>query len=339
MEINFLESSNIVFAEPTNTSVDLSKQTDIIDIIREYMMTIDFQEGLHKYLKSEQFQLVINTNINNLIEFNREFIPFDKQLVQDAMVNPSSILTIFNSEQIKILIDQLLSFNQITNDQYNALLLDNNQVIQFNDGIIFVLDKHFNFKSHIPLMEDLLENGLDTSVIKVVQDNPHLVINNDLIYNITKDFLNDLFSEHKFLDFDKAEMILRFPQNILQIIPMDEVIHLLLMVQPFLEFISDDKIQNVQNKQLTNNSNIIDVFSTNEIKQIITKHTEIKYWVLRALDVRSVQQLFDRLQDQLLSVDLVEIIRGILNNMGYKKVVITREMVTLWINEVKEQYE
>jgi len=339
VEINFLESSNIVFAKPTNSSVDLSEQTEIIDIIRSYMETTEFQQGLHNYLKSEQFQLIINTNVNNLIEFNREFIPFDKDLVSQALTHPSLILTIFDDEQIKILIDQLLSFSQITNDQYNALINNPTIITQYHDELLFVLEKHFNFKSHIPLMDDLLENGLDSSIIKVVQDNPSLVINNDLIYNITRDFLNDLFSEHKFLDFDKAEMILRFPQNILQIIPMDEMIHLLHMVQPFLEFISDDKIQLVLNKQLTNDSTIIDVFSTNEIKQIITKHTEIKYWVLRALDVRSVQKLFDSLSDQLLSVDMVDIINNILNNMGYEKVTITKEMVTNWINEVKEQYE
>ncbi len=251
----------------------------------------------------------LNLIVDERIKYDREYIILDRDKIALGIADPDQLLTIFNDYEIDQFLKQALEMDYITQAEYDSLVVDSStlyDIVLMND-IHTLLYKQLTYITKIPAMEDLESNGLLDSIINVIQQNPDLTIDNPTVINYTDNYLLQLLNTTHFVSFNNAEYILDKPNDLLQIIP-DQVIELLNRVKPFLSYITDDKINEIQTKIDNSNYSIDGIFSVNEIKLIIEKEIQLKYYILKALTPEKIIELFETFKQELIDIEIESLV-------------------------------
>ncbi len=247
----------------------------------------------------------LNVIIDERVKFDREYIILDRTKIHDAIEDPDTLLAIFNDYEMGILFKQSLEMGYLTQLEYDELQIDSSRVYEFilMDNIHDLLMKQFTYITKIPNISDLESNGLLDSIIRTIQNNPHLLIDQPLVEQYTDEYLIESLETHNFISFNDTEFILEKQSDFIQILGQSGI-DLLNRVKPYLSFITDDKILEVQEEINSNGTDILKTFSSIEIKFIIDKEIELKYLLLKTLTPDNVRILFTELKDEWLSIDL-----------------------------------
>lgn len=248
----------------------------------------------------------LNLIIDERLKYDREYIILDRDKVQQCITDPDTLLTIFTEYEINILLKQASEMNYISEDEYQTLLFDHSQfytLLEMND-IHELLFKQLSYVTRIPSISDLEANGLLDSIIRVIQLNPELLVEKDLVENYTEEILTNKLEENEYISFEKIELILNNQYDILHILETFETINLLQRVKPYLSFVTDDTINEVQTLIDNNDPNIDSVYSPNEIKIILDKEIELKNLLLKALTPETLRTLFEEFKTDLINVNL-----------------------------------
>jgi len=251
----------------------------------------------------------LNLIIDERILFDREYILLDREKVETALNNPTELLNIFNNLEICIFLEQALQADYISDDIYENLKLNHSLIFDnmlMND-IHTLLLKQYTYITKIPNIKDLENNGLLDSIIGVIQENPDILISEPLVCEYTDNHLFELLKIHQFISFEKAELVLDNLKDTNYIL-QDKLITLLHRIKPYLSFITDTKIQYVQTQLDNDINNILEIFTVNEIKLIIDKEIELKYYLLKILTPSTIEKMFEKFKDELLTINLIKMV-------------------------------
>lgn len=254
----------------------------------------------------------LNLIIDERLKFDREYIILDKNKIKQAITDPDTLLTIFNSYEINVLLKQTYEMNYVSTKDYNTLINNHDKIydiIPMND-IHNILFKQLSYVTRIPSISDLEANGLLDAIIHVIQTHPELLTEEHIVDNYTDQYLTQKLKENVFVSFEKTEQILDIQENILKILTPDEMINLLNRVKPYLSFVDDDNIKAVKTLITNNDNNILSVYTQNEIKVIMDKEIELKNLLLKALTPESLQKIFDSFKDDFLNNNVTDIINN-----------------------------
>jgi len=249
--------------------------------------------------------------VDERIKYDREYIVLDRAKILKCIDNHNLILTILTDYEFKELLKQIRELDLINDEVYDHLLNDHSEFFNLvnAESISKVLQKQYNYITKIPNILDLENNGLLDSIIKTIQKNPELVIHQPLVVDYTNQYLTEILKINHFISFEKAELVLSNLKDTIIILKSD-IIELLHRISPYLSFITDDKILAVQ-LQLDNSENtILNIFTVNELKMIIDKEIELKYYVLKALTPETINKLFNDYRDQLINTKLDDIVNS-----------------------------
>ena len=246
----------------------------------------------------------LNLIVDERIGFDREYIILDKTKVQAGIADPDQLLSIFNTYELEQFILQALHADYITELEYNTLIADNTQLysIMLMNNIHTLLYNQITYITKIPSITDLENNGLLDSIIRVIQQNPALLIDQPLVGQYTDEHLITILEESHFISFNNAELILSNPNDILNILGQDTIV-LFERVKPYLSYLTDAKILLTQ-EAIDSQQELNGIFSANEIKIIIDKELELKYYVLKALTPDAIQTMFDSFKQDIIDIQV-----------------------------------
>jgi len=247
----------------------------------------------------------LNVIIDERVKFDREYIILDRIKVHNAIEDPDTLLTIFTTTEMNILFKQAFEMDYLNQNEYSELLIDSSKVYEFilMDNIHDLLMKQFTYITKIPNMSDLEANGLFDSIIRTIQNNPQILISQPLVEQYTDEYLIESLTSHNFISFNDTEFILEKQSDFISILGQSSI-DLLNRVKPYISFITNDKINEVQLEINSGGTDIIKTFSSIEIKFIIDKEIELKYLLLKTLTPNSVKILFTDLKNEWINTDL-----------------------------------
>ena len=252
----------------------------------------------------------INLIIDDRLKYDREYIILNQEHVKSGIDDPANLLNIFTDYEFQIFFKQSLEMNYIDNLKYDNLLLDKTKIYDYilMNEIQQLLLKNYLYRMQVPDIIDLERNGLLDSIIKVIHNNPELIIDNKTVTTYTDNYLWELMQIHRFISFQKAELILDSPKDMIHILTYNEMLDILHRLKPYIDFLGDDDIASVQ-LLLDNGSNsITQVFSVNEIKILIDKEIELKYLILRALTPDKIQEMFEKFKTDLINIQIDQMV-------------------------------
>jgi len=319
-----------------NTADYTDETENIRQIVNDFLNSSDLLNIFKDYLNTPDFEKDFDEIIDQRIEFDRKYIQLDDEKVQTVLERPSLALDTFNEYEIKVLINQAKFFELIDDETYQALLDDYTKFTHLvqPDQIIFLMNKQVSFVSRIPNMSDLEDNGLLDSIIKVIQQNPNLLIDESLVQRITEETVNRVLQDAQFTLFTQAQNILHNPADIKLILNDNELERLLRLVQPYLSFMTNSKIESAL--QLDENESILSIFDENEIRHIIDKELDLKYQLMKTLTPAEIEARFNELKEQFLNTDFSELVQVYITNI-LRSEELTDERVLLWIREAKDE--
>jgi hypothetical protein len=245
----------------------------------------------------------LNLIIDQRIKFDREYILLDRTKIESAIADPDNLLNIFTEYELQILFKQALEAYYITEEQIILLMSDATKVydeILMND-IHALLYSQLHFVTRVPNITDLEANGLFDSIIKVIQLNPEVLIDLNLVEQYTTNILDQKLEENVFISFEKLELILSNTNDTMQILTSTELINLLERVKSHITFVTDESIAAVQALIDSNSFLITSVYQNNEIKIILDKEIELKNLLLKSLTPEKVQEMFNTFKDDFLN--------------------------------------
>ncbi len=259
----------------------------------------------------------INLIIDERIKYDREYIILNQEHVKAGIDNPADLLNIFTDYEFQIFFKQALEMEYISDYKYQRLLNDKTKIYDYilMNEIQQLLLKNYLYRMQVPDIIDLERNGLLDSIIKVIHENPELIVDNKTVTNYTDDYLWELMQIHRFISFQKAELILDSPKDMIHILTYDEMLSILHRLKPYIDFLCDDDIAAVQVLLDNDSKDIEQVFSINEIKILIDKEIELKYLILRALTPDKIQEMFDRFKDDLIAIQIDEMVINKFNEL------------------------
>lgn len=330
MVFDTLDTSEI-FQKPINWDIYTAT-------IKYYVLGTEFSNILKSHLTNAEFTKEFKKIVNSQIDNDREFILIDKDKVISAINNPSKILTIFEVDELLILIEQLLNEDLINNAEYLELKRDPTQLISVigTTKLEAILNIQYNYRTKIPNIKDLEDNGLTDSIINTVKQNPELLISNEAIKQVADEYLVEKFRTEVFLSYDDIDLIIKRPLDILKIINKDKFIEILNRVKSTLPIVNDTNIQMVQN--ITNPMQISEIFAPNEIKLIIDKDNNIKINLIKSLSFQNIEAYFESIRSKLMGPELQGLVNGFVNEFltnALPTITLNDSTIQTWITEVQ----
>ncbi len=253
-------------------------------------------------------RLVFDAEVDKRISYDREYIIIDKNKILQCISNPSQLLTILNDYETKQFIKQIRESDHIDDIEEQSILNDYSKI--FNISMLVIqelLQKQYTYVTKIPNIQDLENNGLFDSIIKVIQNHPDLTIDNQLVIDYTNQHLLNLLSVNHFISFKNIELVLNNLKDT-NIILGPQLIELLNRTSPYLSFITSSKITSVE-QQLQNSENLIlDIFTQNELKMVVDKEIELKMYLLKVLTPDEITKLFEQFKNELITINITQMV-------------------------------
>lgn len=258
----------------------------------------------------------LNLIIDERIKYDREYILLDRVKVEDAITDSDNLLNIFSIYEMEIFFKQAAEFYYITDDGY-AILMNNPALVYdtilMND-IHEILFRQLSYRTRVPSISDLENNGLLESIIRVIQNNSYLLVEKNLVNVYTNEILAEKLEEAVYTSFEKIEYILEKPSDIRRILTSDEILILLERIKSHLSFVNDTKIQLIQDDITNNIFEINHIFTSNEIKAIIDKEVELKNLLLKYLTINDVEKMFEEFKNEFFDVELTDVIEQMVSD-------------------------
>ena len=238
---------------------------------------------------------IIRDEIVNLLNYRK----LSKSTIQNAftnLANGQDMDTVMSAEEDIILLTQARDLEYITEDQYLGLISHPNTFWNnFPEEYKKVLQFQLELPSTIPTIDELKISGIENFILTTVRDNPEVVIDENLVQRYTENYINNILLSSEFIGYEKAQKIYADPKYLMQILDKTTLKYFLYRVKPYLNFITDDKINTILEWLPSQYLNIETIFSTTQIRLMIDKELDIKNLILKTLSLDEVQRTFSEL--------------------------------------------
>lgn len=319
--VESVSSSEVVETELSIEEIGTTTECDVcIDIIKKYITSSEFLQPIKDYMNTSDYQTFVNNIIREILYFDSEYVFLDKTKIGQAIIDPTSNpLTIFSSMEVSELIKQanLLGFiDDLAKDlALNNLSLfptfisaeDYNKLLQYQLNYLPII------KRYIPTIPELQENGLDPHVVTLVTDKFLEIIsptNEIVVTDIVDTYMDKIYMIHTFTPTQKIEYIYEYPRDFLKILTDTELHNLLERVRYYIDFLTPTLVDTIYS--LTDQDNILDHISINEIKEIMDKEVDMKNAIIKAVTLKEITAWMEKLRYEFLSQDLTPIILQII---------------------------
>lgn len=198
----------------------------------------------------------------------------------------------------KILLDQAREMEALTEDQYLSIVKEPNMFwFTYPEQYLKILQFQLNLPSVIPTMEELQAAGIVEFIIKTVKENPEGLIKETTIQYYTEKYINELLLRSEFIGYDKAQAIYKDPAFLMNILDKITLQKFFYRLKPYLTFITDDKITQINDWLPSSYKNITDLFSVSQIRLMVDKELDIKNTILKTLTLDEVTRTFNALAE------------------------------------------
>jgi len=259
----------------------------------------------------------LSKHIDSRIQNDREFIIINKDIILEAINNPTEILNILDDIEINIIFEQAFDNYYIDQIGWDRLIEDKTLLFDYieMDNIHKLLQNQYTYITKIPNIKDLESNGLFDSILTVIETNYDSIINAEIVHEYTDKHLEWRLKNHFYISFEKIEMVLSQPYDFLKILDDDEAIIFLTRLRTYLVFVNDERIQLVKDLINTPSYHIEEVFSSDEIKTMIDKEVELKYLLLKYLTPSKLEEIFTGFKKEFLNVNLDGYLKDAFNKL------------------------
>ena len=206
---------------------------------------------------------------------------------------------VFTSEEYIIILNQAKKLELISEQEY-LYFIQVPENFRFDRPSKFreILDFQEKLPNSIPTIEELKLAGAVDFIITTVKENPEAVLDENLIKYYTEQHLDNILLTSEFIGYTQASRIYANPQMILAILERNEFQTFIRRVGLYLHFITEEKIKLALTLIPSNYSNIINIFSAEQIRLMVDKELDIKNLILKALTLTDVQLVFKELVEK-----------------------------------------
>lgn len=202
-------------------------------------------------------------------------------------------------DQHIILVSQARELEFITETEYLSLVTQPNMFwYLYPEPYLKTLQFQLNLPSLIPTIEELKIAGTEKLILDTVKNNQEGLIDPNIINMFTGKHINEILLKSEFIGYDKAQLIYKDPIYLLNILDKQTLESFLIRVQPYLNFITPEKINDVL-KLLPSQFNLItNYFTPTQIRLMIDKELDIKNLILKTLTLEEVNKTFNSLAEE-----------------------------------------
>lgn len=246
-------------------------------------------------LDKDPLDNIIRDEVVTLLNYRK----LSKSTVQNAFENLNNGQdpdTVMSAEENIILLSQAKDLEYITESQY--LNISSSPSVFWNtypDAYKKVLEFQLSLPNNIPTIDELKVAGIVNFILTTVRDNPEVVIDENLVRKYTENYINTVLLSSEFIGYENAQKIYADPKYLMQILDKTTLKYFLYRVKPYLNFITDDKINTIMEWLPSQYLNIETVFSTTQVRLMIDKELDIKNLILKTLTLDEVQKTFNDL--------------------------------------------
>lgn len=195
-----------------------------------------------------------------------------------------------------ILLEQARELEFIDDMEYDSLKNEPNMFwYKYPEKYLKILNFQLNLPSTLPTLEELKAAGIENLILQTVRANPDSLIKENVIRFYTAKHINDLLLRSEFIGYDKAQQIYKDPIQLLNILDKITLERFLIRLKPYLNFITEEKINTLREWLPSQYLNIDKIFTLSQIRLMVDKELDIKNFVLKTLTAEEVTKLFDSL--------------------------------------------
>ena len=241
---------------------------------------------------------IIRKEVANFLEFRR----ISKTKIKEA----KNLITLgqnpynnFTGDENLILLNQALALEYINQEAY-IILLENpvNLYNRFPKAYKELLDFQEALPTNIPTIEELRLAGAVTFILDTVRENPESVIDEDLIEEYTNKYIDTVLLTSEFIGYTKATQVYANPNQTLLILTKTEFRNWARRVGLYLKFVTEDKIQAIEDLIPSQFLTIVDYFTPEQLRLMIDKEIDIKNLILKSLTIKDLQVEFNKLAEE-----------------------------------------
>lgn len=269
-----------------------SLSNKILQILQS-LDTHDSTESLE--VDSNPLDNIIRAEVIDLLNY-RKISKIKIQAALDAITEGQEPNLLFTMDESIILLNQAKKLEYITDTIYTQLLDSPGMLwISYPESYTKLLQFQLNLPNNIPTIDELKVAGLVDFILQTVKENPDSLIDENLLKNFIKYYIDELLMTSEFIGYHNASLVLADPDYILNILGKPAFKNLAIRVMPYLSFITEEKIDTVMEYIPSQYRNIVNVFTKEQIRLMIDKELDIKNLILNTLTLSEVQKVFNEL--------------------------------------------
>ena len=236
---------------------------------------------------------IIRNEVINLLSY-RKISKSKINIAKDLISQGQDPFPIFEQEENIVLLTQARLLEKITEFDYLRLSASPiNLWFEFPQIYMDMLDFQLLLPNTIPTIDELKMAGMVEFIIDTIRTYPGTIIDTNLINQFTKKYLDDTLLKTEFIGYEKANRIYTDPNSLLNILSKIEVKYFLNRIKPYLSFITDAKILQIESLLPSEYILIGSIFTETQIRLMIDKELDIKSTILKTLTLEEVQKVFN----------------------------------------------
>lgn len=238
---------------------------------------------------------IIRNEVINLLNY-RKISKSKINIAKDLISQGQDPFPIFEQEENIVLLTQARLLEKITEFDYLRLSASPiNLWFEFPQIYMDMLDFQLLLPNTIPTIDEMKLAGMVEFIIETIRNYPDTIIDTNLINQFTKNYLDDTLLKTEFIGYEKANQIYADPNSLLNILSKTEVKYFLNRIKPYLSFITDAKILQIESLLPSGYNSIGSIFTETQIRLMVDKELDIKSTILKTLTLEEVQKTFNAL--------------------------------------------
>lgn len=305
---NFTKAKTIEYATGTQTIND-PNDIDPDMVAREVLKTIGslnkHQDEVNLETDKNPLDNIIRNEVIDLFNYRK----LSKSKINNALdqiglgQDPSPMFTV---EEATILLTQARKLEYISESEYLGMSgTPQTFWFRFQEEYLKTLNFQLSLPATIPTIDELKVAGMVEFILTTIRENPESVIDENLIKQYTEQHIDDILLSSEFIGYEKAQKIYADPTFIMNILDKSTLKYFLYRVKPYLNFITDDKIDTIMEWVPSQYPTIGNIFTPTQIRLMIDKELDIKNLILKTLTLEEVQRNFNELAAQF-KIDFTE---------------------------------
>lgn len=285
-------TGSVVVGDPTTTIDPTTIQNEVLKTLGSLNK---HPEEVNLEVDKNPLDNIIRNEVISLLEY-RKLSRSDIQEALALIAAGQDASNNMSSDQAEILLQQARDLEFITTQEYLGLATTPNMFwFNYPQAYKKVLDFQLSLPSAIPTIDELKVAGAENLIIETVRNNPEAVIDENLVQRYTENYINNVLLSSEFIGYEKAQKIYADPKFLMQILDKTTLKYFLYRVKPYLNFITDAKIDTIMEWLPSQYINIENIFTTTQIRLMIDKELDIKNLILKTLTLDEVQRTFNDL--------------------------------------------